>query len=172
MREGTFEKAPDDRLPAPPELALKKAAQVMFVRNDPERRWVNGTLGIVKEIHDAAVLVRLEDGSTFDVERVEWQDVRYALDDAKKSIVEEVAGTYVQFPLMPAWAVTIHKAQGLTLSRVLVDLDRGAFAAGQVYVALSRCQTLEGLSLRRAVRVHEVRASEEARGFYDRMRRR
>jgi hypothetical protein len=174
-REGTFETAPDDRLPAPPQLALRKGAQVMFVRNDSERRWVNGTLGVVKELHDAAVRVRLEDGASFEVERIEWQDVRYALSDSKgvekkETIVEEVAGTYEQFPLMPAWAVTIHKAQGLTLARVLVDLDRGAFAEGQVYVALSRCQTLEGLSLRRAVRLHEVRTSEAARGFYARMR--
>jgi ATP-dependent DNA helicase PIF1 len=171
-REGTFETAPDDRLPAPLQLSLKKGAQVMFVRNDPERRWVNGTLGVVTALHDAAVGVRLDDGTSFDVERIEWEDIRYALDETKKTIVEEVAGKYVQFPLMPAWAVTIHKAQGLTLARVLVDLDRGAFAEGQVYVALSRCQTLEGLSLRRAVRLSEVRCSEAARAFYDRMRKR
>ena len=168
-REGTFETAPDDRLPAPPRLALRKGAQVMFVRNDPERRWVNGTLGIVKGLHDKDVLVRLDDGSSFEVERIEWQDVRYALNEEKR-IVEEVAGTYEQFPLMPAWAVTIHKAQGLTLARVMVDLDRGAFAEGQVYVALSRCQTLEGLSLRRPVRLAEVRCSESARAFYAKMR--
>lgn len=176
-REGTFANASEDRLPAPPQLALRKGAQVMFVRNDSERRWVNGTLGTVKGLTDKSVRVRLADGSSFDVERIEWQDVRYALrepdgDDRKKSIVEEVAGTYEQFPLMPAWAVTIHKAQGLTLARVLVDLDRGAFAEGQVYVALSRCQTLEGLSLRRAVRLSEVRCSESAREFYSRIRRR
>lgn len=177
-REGTFESAPDDRLPAPPQLALKKGAQVMFVRNDAERRWVNGTLGVVKELYDARVGVRLDDGTSLEVERIVWQDVRYALrelkesDETKKTIVEEVAGTYEQFPLMPAWAVTIHKAQGLTLARVLVDLDRGAFAEGQVYVALSRCQTLEGLSLRREVRLSEVRCSEAARGFYAKMRRR
>jgi ATP-dependent DNA helicase PIF1 len=170
-REGTFETAPDDRLPAPARLALRKNAQVMFVRNDPERRWVNGTLGTVREMQDKSVRVRLDDGSTFDVERIEWQDVRYALNEEKR-VVEEVAGTYEQFPLMPAWAVTIHKAQGLTLAKVLVDLDRGAFAQGQVYVALSRCQTLEGLSLRRPVRLAEVRCSESARTFYGKMRRR
>ncbi|MEO8378695.1 MAG: DEAD/DEAH box helicase [Acidobacteriota bacterium] len=174
-REGTFESAPDDRLPAPLQLALRKGAQVMFVRNDAERRWVNGTVGVVKDLRDKAVLVRLDDGSSFDVERIEWQDVRYGLGEAKegetrKTIVEEVAGTYEQFPLMPAWAVTIHKAQGLTLSHVQVDLDRGAFAEGQVYVALSRCQTLEGLSLRRPVRLSEVRTSEAARSFYEKMR--
>ena len=81
-----------------------------------------------------------------------------------------MAGVYRQFPLMPAWAVTIHKAQGLTLERVMVDLARGAFADGQVYVALSRCQSMEGLSLRRSVRVSEVRCSEAARDFYNKIR--
>jgi ATP-dependent exoDNAse (exonuclease V) alpha subunit len=94
------------------------------------------------------------------------------LDEKTKAIVEEVAGVYRQFPLMPAWAVTIHKAQGLTLERVMVDLARGAFADGQVYVALSRCQSLEGLSLKRPVRVSEVRCSEAARAFYEKMRMR
>jgi ATP-dependent DNA helicase PIF1 len=86
--------------------------------------------------------------------------------------VEEILGTFVQFPLIPAWSVMIHKAQGLTLSRVAVDLGRGAFAEGQVYVALSRCQTLDGLSLTRAVRPHEVRCSVAGRDFYAKLRRR
>jgi len=171
--EGTFVNAGDDRLPAPQQLALKRDAQVMFVRNDAiERRWVNGTVGVVASLHDAKIVVRLDDGTTHDVEPVEWQDIRYAVDEKTKAIVEEIGGTYVQFPLMPAWAVTIHKAQGLTLARVMVDLARGAFAEGQVYVALSRCQTMEGLSLRRAVRAREVRCSEAARGFYDKVRSR
>jgi ATP-dependent DNA helicase PIF1 len=96
----------------------------------------------------------------------------YALDEKTKEIVEEVAGVYRQFPLMPAWAVTIHKAQGLTLERVMVDLARGAFADGQVYVALSRCQSMDGLSLRRSVRLSEVRCSKAARAFYAKMRMR
>lgn len=172
-RAGTFQNASDDRLPAPAELTLKKGAQVMFVRNDyPERRWVNGTIGVLLSMHEDRIRVQLDEGEPLDVERMEWQDIRYALDQAKKNIVEEIAGTFVQFPLMPAWAVTIHKAQGLTLARVLVDLDRGAFAEGQVYVALSRCQTMEGLSLRRAVRASEVRCSEAARGFYAKIRAR
>ncbi|HVT43429.1 MAG TPA: DEAD/DEAH box helicase [Thermoanaerobaculia bacterium] len=168
---GSFITAGEDRLPAPPRLVLKVGAQVMFVRNDgPERRWVNGTTGIVTSLRTDAIGVRLEDGSEHEVERTEWQDIRYAFDAKAKTIAEEIAGTYVQFPLIPAWAVTIHKAQGLTLSRVMVDLDRGAFAEGQVYVALSRCQTIEGLSLRRAVRASEVRCSEAARSFYERIR--
>ncbi|HEX3577465.1 MAG TPA: DNA topoisomerase I, partial [Thermoanaerobaculia bacterium] len=170
--EGSFVKAGEDRLPAPRTLALKAGAQVMFVRNDVERRWVNGTVGVVKSLHDDKVVVRLDDGTTHDVETIEWQDIRYAADEKTKEIVDEVAGTFVQFPLMPAWAVTIHKAQGLTLARVMVDLARGAFAEGQVYVALSRCQTIGGLSLRRAVRVQEVRCSEAARVFYGKVRSR
>jgi ATP-dependent DNA helicase PIF1 len=171
-REGSFETAADDRLPAPAQLILKRGAQVMFVRNDPERRWVNGTLAVVMSLGDDRIGVRLEDGTTHEVEPVEWQDIAYALDEKTKKIVEEVAGTYVQFPLMPAWAVTIHKAQGLTLANVVVDLDRGAFAEGQVYVALSRCQTIEGLSLRRPVRTLEVRCSQAAREFYAKIRNR
>jgi ATP-dependent exoDNAse (exonuclease V) alpha subunit len=141
----------------------------MFVRNDPDKRWVNGTVGIVKSLHPQRVVVALNDGAQHDVERVEWQDVRYALDAKTKSVVEELAGTYKQYPLIPAWAVTIHKAQGLTLERVAVDFHRGAFAEGQVYVALSRCQTIEGLSLKRAVRESEVRTSPAAREFYQRI---
>lgn len=167
--EGTFATAGADRLPAPRQLVLKRGAQVMFVRNDPDKRWVNGTVGVVKSMRDAAIQVRLDDGAEHDVEIIEWEDIRYGLDE-KKSIVEEVAGVFRQFPLMPAWAVTIHKAQGLTLERVMVDLARGAFADGQVYVALSRCQSMEGLSLKRPVRVSEVRSSEAARAFYDKMR--
>jgi hypothetical protein len=171
QREGSFAHVPEDRLPAPARLALKKNAQVMFVRNDPERRWVNGTIGVVTELTTERIRVQTDD-DIHDVEPVEWQDIEYSYDRKEKKIVDEVAGTYTQFPLMPAWAVTIHKAQGLTLARVEVDLDRGAFAEGQVYVALSRCQTLEGLSLRRPIRPWEVRTSAAARQFYAKFVRR
>lgn len=169
---GTFATGDDDRLPAPRTLALKPGAQVMFTRNDSERRWVNGTLGVVETLWEAAVGVRLENGDAVDVDTVEWENLVYSWDRESRKIVEEVLGSFIQFPLMPAWAVTIHKAQGLTLARVAVDFGRGAFAEGQVYVALSRCQSLEGLSLARAVRPHEVRCSDAARSFYARIRRR
>lgn len=169
--EGIFATSSDDRVPAPRTLVLKRGAQVMFVRNDyPEKRWVNGTLGVVQWLGPESIRVRLEDGGVHEVEPIRWENVRYAWDDERKRIVDEVLGTYTQFPLMPAWAVTIHKAQGLTLSRVAIDLGSGAFAAGQVYVALSRTQSIEGLSLARPVRRHEVRCSEAARAFYAKMR--
>ncbi len=169
--EGTFSTGSDDRLPAPERLTLKRGAQVMFTRNDPEKRWVNGTVGIVDRLRGNSIAVRLADGVVHEVEVVEWQNLRYSWDESEKKIVEEILGVFVQYPLMPAWAVTIHKAQGLTLARVAVDFGRGAFAEGQVYVALSRCQTLEGLSLARPVRPHEVLCSAAARAFYAKMRR-
>lgn len=170
--EGTFSRD-DDRLPAPQALVLKRGAQVMFVRNDyPRKRWVNGTLGTVEELSNDSILIRSSTEEVHEVQPIEWQNLRYAWDRKEKKIVEEILGTFVQFPIIPAWSVTIHKAQGLTLSRVAVDLGRGAFADGQVYVALSRCQTLSGLSLTRAVRPHEVRCSTAAADFYAKLRRR
>jgi len=170
--EGTFATGNDDRLPAPEKLALKKNAQVMFVRNDAESRWVNGTIGVIEQLEKKAIHVRLENGELYEVKPVEWQNIRYSWDEGEKKIVDEILGTFNQFPLMPAWAVTIHKAQGLTLACVSIDLGRGAFAEGQAYVALSRCQTLEGLSLTRPVRVQDIRTSAAARAFYEKLTRR
>lgn len=169
---GTFATGDDDRLPAPRTLVLKPGAQVMFTRNDADRRWVNGTLGVVERLHGESIEVRLDDGEVAFVEPVEWENLVYTWDRQEKKIIEEVLGSFIQFPLMPAWAVTIHKAQGLTLARVAVDFGRGAFAEGQVYVALSRCQSLEGLSLARPVRAREVRCSEAAQAFYAKIPRR
>jgi hypothetical protein len=169
--EGTFAVGSDDRTPAPATLTLKRGAQVMFVRNHPEGLWVNGTVGIVARLSRESIRVTLEDGSPVDVEPVTWENIRYAWDEKEKRIVDEVVGSFTQFPLMPAWAVTIHKAQGLTLEKVAIDLGRGAFAEGQIYVALSRCRGLDGLSLARPVRVQEVRASDASRQFYAKFRR-
>jgi len=170
--EGTFSTGSDDRLPAPQKLVLKPNAQVMFVRNDPEGRWVNGTLGIIEKSGTGSIDVRLENGESYEVKPVEWQNIKYGWDEKEKKIVDEILGTFTQLPLMPAWAVTIHKAQGLTLAKVLLDLGRGAFAEGQTYVALSRCQALEGLSLARAVHARDIRTSAVARAFHDRIKRR
>ncbi|MBK5260646.1 MAG: AAA family ATPase [Thermoanaerobaculia bacterium] len=166
---GTFMKKSDDQLPAPIDLVLKKNAQVMFTRNDPEGRWVNGSVGAVTKMGKSSIRVAIQNGGTFDVEPVTWEDARYLYDEKEGHIEQEVLGTFTQFPLIPAWAVTIHKAQGLTLDQVAVDLDRGAFAPGQVYVALSRCVSLEGLSLRRPLRMHEVRSDPEAQAFCERI---
>ncbi len=146
--DGAFAVAESPPLPAPDLLALKKNAQVMFVKNDPERRWVNGTMGRVVKLRKSTIEVDV-DGRSVDVEPVDWEMVNYRYDRTQKRVEAETVGTFRQFPLTVAYAVTIHKSQGKTFNRVIVDLTGGAFAHGQVYVALSRCRTLDGLVLRR-----------------------
>ncbi len=163
--EGKF-KLDGDRLPSPLELRLKVGARVMFTRNDESGRWVNGTLGVVTFLGGTRVEVELTDGSVHDVERVTWQTFEYRLDREADRIVAEEVGHYKQFPLMLAWAVTIHKSQGKTLGNVLVDFGSGAFAPGQVYVALSRCRSLESIRLARSLRVSDVKCDPRIRRFY------
>ncbi len=138
-----------DRLPAPQILELKPRARVMAVRNDPLARFVNGSLGTVVAVEGSRVHVAFDGrAAVVEVDPVTWESVRYDMIDGKVS--PTVVGSYKQAPLTPAWAITIHKAQGLTLEDVRVDLGGGgAFASGQAYVALSRARTIEGLSLAR-----------------------
>lgn len=154
--QGEFDLA-NDRLPVPELLVLKTGARVMAVRNDPERQWVNGSVGTVIGLAPDRAYVRLDTGTTVEIERVSWERIRYDWDEAGAKIEAKVVGSYTQLPLVPAWAVTVHKAQGLTLEDVRIDLDAGAFAAGQSYVALSRARSLEGLSLARALRAGDIR---------------
>lgn len=142
-------KFPEYSYPTDPHLELKLGAQVMFVKNDTSgaRRYCNGTIGEVTAIGDEGMEVRCNDsGETVDVKPEEWTNARYVLDDATKEIREEIEGTFMQYPLRAAWAITIHKSQGLTFERAIIDTG-GAFAHGQTYVALSRCKTLEGMVL-------------------------
>ena len=128
-------------------LTLKESARVMFVRNDDQkpRRFYNGKIGVIMEIDSEKIVVRCEDGD-IEVTRMVWENIRYKEDEKTGKIDEEILGTFTQYPLRLAWAVTIHKSQGLTFDKVIIDAAR-AFAAGQVYVALSRCRTLEGIVL-------------------------
>ena len=128
-------------------LTLKEGARVMFVRNDDQkpRRFYNGKIGVITEIDSEKIVVRCDDGD-IEVTRMVWENIRYKEDEKTGKIDEEVLGTFTQYPLRLAWAVTIHKSQGLTFDKVIIDAAR-AFAAGQVYVALSRCRTLEGIVL-------------------------
>lgn len=141
---GTF---PEESYPTADSLTLKKGAQVMFIKNDPERRFINGTLGEVKSIDKNSIAVRLaESGTVIDVEPMEWQNIRYQFDEESKEISSKQIGRFKQYPLKAAWAITVHKSQGLTFNKAIIDVH-AAFSPGQAYVELSRCRTLDGLVL-------------------------
>ncbi len=142
---------PESSLPTLLHLELKEGAQVIFVKNDPEKRWVNGTLGSITGINEehATLDVLTEEGVPVTVSPEVWSNIRYTLNEKEHKIEEEEMGTFTQFPLRLAWAITIHKSQGLTFKNVTVDFTGGTFAGGQAYVALSRCTSLEGLTLKR-----------------------
>jgi len=137
---------PESLFPAAYELTLKEGARVMFIRNDREGRFYNGKMATVERIQEELVTVYDDEGEEIALERAEWENLQYRLEEATGEIVQECKGTFRQFPLRPAWAITVHKSQGLTFDHVVVDVG-AAFAYGQVYVALSRCRSLEGLSL-------------------------
>jgi hypothetical protein len=136
-------------------LLLKPGAKVILLRNDADRRWVNGTVARITRLSEKRIWVDV-DGKEHEVEPVSWEQRRYAYDKAEERVVETIAGTFRQFPVRLAWALTIHKAQGLTLERVYIDLGRGTFAHGQAYVALSRCRSLAGLAMARPLRPSDV----------------
>lgn len=166
-----------DRLPAPELLELKAGAQVMCVRNDPEHRWVNGTLGQVVGLNfdaaDPSVTIEILDkqfaGQFVDVRPMKWEMYRYEFDTRTMKIKRHAIGSYTQIPLILAWAITIHKSQGKTLERVMVDLGYGAFAPGQVYVALSRCRSLADLTLQRPLRKNEVMCDQNVTAFFNQL---
>ena len=145
--EGDF---PENLYPAAEELSLKEGARVMFIRNDTEGRFFNGKLGTVKSLEAETIVVTDDEGADIPLERVDWENLQYTLNEASGEIEQEVKGVFRQFPLRPAWAITIHKSQGLTFDHVVIDAG-AAFAFGQVYVALSRCRSLEGVSLTKPI---------------------
>lgn len=142
-------KYPEMLFPTEQILTLKEGAQVMFVKNDSsaDKAFYNGMIGTVTEINEKNFFVRTKDtGVVIKVEPEQWENTRYEIDDRTNEITEEIEGTFKQFPVKPAWAITVHKSQGLTFDRAIIDVQR-AFTHGQTYVALSRCRTLEGLVL-------------------------
>lgn len=152
--------------PTEAELLLKPRAKVILLRNDPDKRWVNGTIARVSRLDSTRVWIDV-DGEEHEIEPVTWDSRRYAFDKDQDKIVENVMGRFKQFPLRLAWALTIHKSQGLTLDKVYVDLGRGAFAHGQTYVALSRCRALDGLALGRPLRPADVMFDPAVLGYRD-----
>ena len=158
----------ESQLPSPTKLKLKVDAQVMFTKNGSD--WVNGTLGRVAHLEEEVIEIELlgdeQLGQRVFVERESWERYRYQWDDKRRRVDTEVIGTYTQFPFILAWAVTVHKAQGLTLEHVRIDLGRGMFAPGQAYVALSRCRTLDGISFNRALSAADVKCDPLIQSFY------
>ncbi|MGC9354907.1 MAG: ATP-dependent DNA helicase, partial [Mariniphaga sp.] len=144
----------EDKYPTDIVLELKRNSQIMLVKNDSEangKRWVNGTIGKIEFIEDEKVEIRLKDGSIYTLQKEIWENRHYQWDKNKGRITSKVVGTFEQYPLKLAWAITIHKSQGLTFDNVIIDLGSGAFVNGQLYTALSRCRTLEGLTLKRRI---------------------
>ena len=145
-------------------LELKRGAQVMLIKNDAEKRWVNGTLGTISVLTEQKICVAIA-GTSYEVEPETWQNIQYHYHRETNRIEEEVIGTFTQYPLRLAWAITIHKSQGQTFDKVLIDLGRGAFAHGQTYVALSRCRSLEGIVFSRPVMPRDIVFDERVHGF-------
>lgn len=172
---GSFE---DRRFPTDLILNLKLTAQVMFIKNDPDKAFVNGTIGKITILEEDKITVMIEDEPGkrryVDVQKMDWEILRYKpVDEVNEEgkteeIKTETLGTFTQYPLKLAWALTIHKAQGKTFDKVIIDMGKGAFEHGQTYVALSRCRTLDGIILKKPLGLRDVMVDERIVEYYER----
>lgn len=157
-----------EKLPAPEELTLKVGAQVMFTKNHQNRKWVNGTVGTISSLSEREIVVHVKKGKrsyNFKVEKESWESVTYNYDRENETITEDIKGEYSQYPLMPAWAITIHKSQGKTLESAIIDLGYGAFAPGQLYVALSRCRHFDKIHLKKPITKRDIMCDQSVQAF-------
>ena len=151
-------------------LILKQGAQVMMVRNDPNRRFVNGSIGKVISLSEQHVTVEIydnEENKKIEIEKQVWEMVKYSWNEKENKIDSNIVGTFEQWPLKLAWAITIHKSQGKTFNRVYIDMGRGAFEYGQTYVALSRCTHLDGVQLKSPLKMSDIMVDERVTDFYN-----
>lgn len=158
---------PDKIYPVDQELRLKKGAQVMFIKNDlsPEKNYFNGKIGVIKSLSDEEIMVHFpEENVTIEADKYEWKNIRYFVNNSTKEIEEEVLGTFVHYPLKLAWAITVHKSQGLTFDKAALDVS-GVFQPGQAYVALSRLRSLSGLVLLSPLQMNGISNDSDVMGY-------
>ncbi|MBP7185115.1 MAG: AAA family ATPase [Saprospiraceae bacterium] len=149
-------------------LRLKLGAQILFLKNDVKKRYVNGTIAKIVELTPNKIVAQTTEGNLVEVSKFEWEIKKYILDEKNPQIINsEVIGTFSQYPIKLAWAMTIHKSQGKTFDKVIIDLGRGAFEFGQTYVALSRCRTLEGIILKRPINFKDIFVDERIVSYYE-----
>ena len=149
-------------------LKLKKGAQVIMIKNDPDKRWVNGSIGTIHDIAEKKIKVKINH-KIYEVKKEKWDRIQYSYDDNQQEVLENVTGSFKQYPVRLAWAITIHKSQGQTFEKVIIDMSQGSFAPGQLYVALSRCISLEGIELLRPLKKSDVIVNKHLIGFQDRL---
>jgi len=161
--DGNF---PEMMMPTDAKLNLKEGAQIMFIKNDVNKKFYNGKIAKIKKLEDSKITIAMPDGKDLEVKKFTWENIKYSWNDKEKKIDEESIGKFTQFPVRLAWAITVHKSQGLTFENVIADLS-GAFSPGQVYVALSRCTSIEGLVLKSRIPRHVIKTDPEVIKFAD-----
>lgn len=155
----------EKKYPTELNLTLKINSQVMFVKNDSDKKWFNGTIALVHEMTDGEIKVKMKDGSIHTVETRVWENIKFIYNKESRKVEQEIIGTFTQYPLKLAWAITVHKSQGLTFESVVIDFTGGTFASGQAYVALSRVNTFEGLFLKQKMKLSDIFIDQEIKQF-------
>ena len=156
----------DDKIPAPYRLKLKRNAQIMMLKNDSAKRWVNGSIGHIDKIEKDKLVVNIN-GNKYNVEKESWNEVEYVLNNETKEFEEKIIAGFIQYPIQLSYAMTIHKSQGKTFEKITVDVGSGAFAPGQVYVALSRCKTFNGIRLNNQINNKDIMTDPQIIKYYN-----
>ncbi|WP_071595177.1 ATP-dependent DNA helicase [Hymenobacter aerophilus] len=169
LSTGTFLKEQNpDKLPAERFLQLCEGSQIMFIKNDKEKRWVNGSLGKIVSISQNSIKAKIDtDNQIYDIQKEIWENYDYVWNIEEEKIEKSIIGTFTQFPIKLAWAVTIHKSQGQTFDKVVIDMGNGAFATGQTYVALSRCRSFEGITLKTKINSRDIKVDERIKEYFN-----